>query len=163
MSEHNNKKSSQKARNKAARLYAVQAVYQMDANDQNAEQVIKDFKDGRISEKIDDHEMIFPDEALFFKIVRGVEGRHNDIAPVIETILRRKSDASSEKPAAMGDSLLRSILLCGGLEMMAHQDIDGPVIINDYVDVAHAFFEGHESKLVNGVLDSAYKAFRDGS
>lgn len=162
MSQNHAKKSSQKARNKAARLYAVQAFYQMTANDQDADQVIQDFKDNRLEEKMDDQEMVFPDGTLFTNIVRGAADHGEQIEPVLNTILNSKNVSSEEKPKLLHDLLMRSILMCGGYELMAHQDVDGPVIINDYVDVAHAFFSGQESKLINGVLDSAFRAFRDG-
>jgi len=61
------------------------------------------------------------------------------------------------------EKLLQSILLCGIYEIMAHSDVDAPIIINDYVDVAHAFYDGGESKLVNAVLDRATKNLRDAS
>jgi len=162
VSQNHANKSSRKARNKAARLYAVQAVYQMAANDQKADLVIQDFKDNRLEEKVDDQEMVFPDGTLFTNIVRGVEVRETDIEPVITTILNSRGASTAENPKLLTDLLMRSILLCGGFELMAHQDVDGPVIINDYVDVSHAFFSGQESKLINGVLDAAFKAFRDG-
>ena len=161
MSQNHANKSSRKARNKAARLYAVQAVYQMAANDQKADQVIQDFKDNRLEEKVDGQDMVFPDGTLFTNIVRGAEGRASDIEPVITTILNSRGVSNQENHKLLTDLLIRSILMCGGFELMAHQDIDGPVIINDYVDVAHAFFSGQESKLINGVLDAAFKAFRD--
>jgi N utilization substance protein B len=70
---------------------------------------------------------------------------------------------NSSKLAKSVDSLeplLQYILLSASYELMAHSDIDSPIIIADYLDVTHAFFDGGEAKLVNGILDRVKSAFR---
>ena len=59
------------------------------------------------------------------------------------------------------EALIYSILICGAAELLAHLDIDAPVIINEYLDVTHAFYDTGESKLVNGVLDAIAGKVRD--
>ena len=58
------------------------------------------------------------------------------------------------------EPLLSAILICGTYELLAHGEIDAPIIIADYLHVTHGFFEGSESKLVNGVLDALAKELR---
>jgi N utilization substance protein B len=58
------------------------------------------------------------------------------------------------------EPLLTAILVCGTYELLAHPEIDAPIIISDYLHVTHGFFEGSESKLVNGILDALAKEVR---
>jgi N utilization substance protein B len=52
------------------------------------------------------------------------------------------------------DSILRAILRAGAFEMLKRQDVPARVVITEYVDIAHAFFDGEEPKVVNGILDN---------
>jgi len=150
----NKPKGSSKARSTAARLAAVQAVYQMLANDQGAKSVIAEYKDRRLGQPVEGDQLVTPDGVLFCAIVEGVEDRRPDLDMILS--------GSPEKGApAAHEPLLRSVLLCGAYELMANHDTDAPVIINDYLDVTHAFFDQGESKLVNGTLDRVSKAVRD--
>lgn len=140
----------------AARLLAVQALYQASLNNQTAKSVVSEFLAERMMQVVDGDAIAPADKQLFGKIVSGVEGRRNDLDGIIAAHLSKDGEA-----AKIPEKLLGSILLCGVYELMDHGEVDAPIIINDYVDVAHAFYEGGESKLVNGLLDRAAKNLRD--
>jgi N utilization substance protein B len=130
----------------AARLAAVQAIYQMELSGADAETVIQEFVDhrfGRESELSPGK----PDEEFFAAVVRGVPHHQIEI------------DRSLAKGLAEGwklqriDSILRAILRAGSLELIARLDVPAKVVIDEYVDIAHAFFSADEPAFVNAVLD----------
>jgi transcription antitermination protein NusB len=142
-------KSSKSARLGAARLAAVQAVYQMMANQQKADSVIEDFRTRRFGKPVDGQAMIAPDEDMFAAIVMGVE----DEGKELEKIIVKPEQQIPAEP------LLRAILLCGTWEL-ALTKTDTPLIIAEYLNVTHAFFDKGESKLINGVLDRIAREVR---
>ena len=71
-----------------------------------------------------------------------------------------KANRSEKARDRVIEPLLQSIFLCGAFEAMAHQAIDFPIIINDYLDITHAFYEGHEAKLTNALLASIGQTVR---
>lgn len=160
MSQNNKKQGSKIARQTAARLAAVQAVYQMKANDQDAKSVISEFNDHRMGESLEGQDMVLPDGALFADIINGVQSRYDDIKGVIDACLSGHSKTKASGSLDSMESLLGSVLLCGGFELLAHNETDAPIIISDYLEVTHAFYEGGEAKLVNGVLDNVNKTLR---
>jgi N utilization substance protein B len=144
---------SKKARASAARLAAVQALYQMEGNGQGASSVIKEYIDFRLGEPVDGEEMVSPDAELFSKLVSGVEERRADLSGMV-------SGASGREKLA--EPLLNCILLCGAYELMARHDVDAPIIISDYLHVTEAFYDQGEKKLVNAVLDKIADNVREG-
>lgn len=146
------KEGSQKARNSAARLLAVQAVYQMHKNHQKADAVIKEYLEHRAGMEVDGDNMVRPDEDHFCNVVRGVEEHIDQLQDMIKK--NRNKESGSHEP------LLLAIFLCGSYELMVLQSIDYPVIISDYLHVTEAFFEEGEAKLVNALLDSLRKTVR---
>ena len=146
--------ASPKARATAARLAAVQAVYQILSNDQSAKSVIEEYKMHRMGQPVDGTDMVVPDGVLFTDIVNGVYDRMNELEAYISNVSGR---ALEEKPR---EPLLHAIMLCGACEIASNPDVDGPIIISDYLDVTHAFYEQGEARLVNGVLDKLFKALR---
>lgn len=153
-------KGSRIARIKAARMSAVQAVYQMAETGQGAESVIGEYKLHRLGKPVDGHDMVMPDGVLFEKIVAGVKERETDIDGLIDTARGASNSAKSSESAAFIEPLIRSIVQCGGYELLAHTDTDAPLIISDYLDITHAFYEGGEARLVNGLLDAIRHAVR---
>ena len=153
------KKGSAKARNGAARLLAVQAVYQMFGNDQSEEEVIKEFLEHRAGQDIEGEgdEMVTPDEDHFVKVVRGV----SENTPQLVDMIAQNRGKEAEQKTAKKEPLLQSILLCASFELMALQAIDSPIIISDYLHVTRAFFDDGEVKLVNGLLNSLEKTVRN--
>ena len=145
---------SPKAQALSARLLAVQALYQMKQNKQPVKVVYDEYIKHRSEQEVDGQKLVKPDGALFKKILYGVEERFVELDSVIEANL--KKDASDR----VVEPLLYAILICGAFELLAHSEIDSPILINDYLNVGHAFFDKNEVALVNGVLDSVQKVFR---
>ncbi len=141
------------ARNSAARLLAVQAVYQMHKNEQSAKDVVKEYLAHRLGVDDDGDQMVTPNAEHFSKVVQGVEEHIEQLGEMVSK--NRTKQAQANEP------LLNAIFLCGAYELMMCQDIDFPIIITDYVHVTKAFYENSESKLVNAVLDSIRKTVRD--
>ena len=147
-------KPSAKAQSLSARLLAVQALYQMQQNKQPVKTVYNEYIKHRSDQEIDGQKLVAPDGKLFKHILYGVEERYVELDSIIKANL--KKDASDR----VVEPLITAILMCGAYELLAHADIDAPIIINDYLNVAHAFFEKNEVALVNGVLDTVTKIFR---
>jgi N utilization substance protein B len=132
---------------RAARLAAVQAIYQMELTGLDAETVADEFIEHRLSSDPDIRAVGTPDEEFFGAIVRGVPHHQTEIDNAIAKCL-----ASGWKLGRV-DSILRAILRAGAYEFIARPDVPARVVIDEYVDVAHAFVEGEDSAFVNAVLD----------
>lgn len=150
----NKPQGSKIARASAARLAAVQAVYQVLSNNQSAESVISEYRLHRLGKPVDGEEFVTPDGVLFEMVVRGVYDRMNALEDMIAAALQK---SNKTKPA---EPLLMSILLCGSYELLDNQSVDAPVILSDYLNVTHAFYEQGESRLVNAILDSVKSVIR---
>ena len=150
-----------KAANKrgAARLAAVQALYQMDLTSARLMDVVAEFENFRLGKEIDPDEG--PDtyreaDAQWFRaILSGVLAEQKRIDPLIAKTL------PPDWPLSRIETLLRAVLRAGTWELMARKDVPAKVVINEYVDVARAFFEEDEHKLVNSVLDRIARKHRD--
>ncbi|MEL7029421.1 MAG: transcription antitermination factor NusB [Pseudomonadota bacterium] len=132
----------------AARLAAVQALYQMEIASRGADSVIREFVDHRFEAGEDDVVSGAADDAFFAEIVRGVAEGQGDVDPAIQAHL-----ATNWRLSRL-DSILRAILRAGAFEIWARPDVPARVAIDEYVDVGHAFFEGEEPGVINGVLDA---------
>lgn len=145
---------SAKARRSAARLAAVQGLYQIDLAGASSDTVIHEFARHRIGQEQDGEEFVTPDPALFADILRGVQGRLAEVDQHLGGLLDRQW--SLERM----ELLLRAILRAGAWELLANEAVAAHIIINDYIDVAHAFFAGREPGMVNGVLDKLARSLR---
>ena len=147
-------KNSRSTARSAARLAAVQALYQMDMEGTALARLLDEFHQHRLGEIIDDVELAAAETAFFDDLVRGVDARRQEIDTLLAGYL------------AQGWSLTRldrttlQILRCGTYELMARPDVPTGTAIGEYIDVAKAFFEDREAKFVNGVLDRVGKAVR---
>lgn len=141
--------SSPNARNSAARLAAVQALYQIKCNHEPVALVIEEYRQHRLGKTIDDVESIKPDSLLFERILKGV----TEHAETVHEMLFAGLNKEGQQRAVPMEPLLNSILSCGAYELMSHQDIDAPILIDDYLNITHAFYDQGEHKLVNAVLD----------
>ena len=144
-------KGSLKARKTAARLFSVQAVYQAIQNKEPPSKLYDEFITHRVGMDLDDGAMVVPDQPLFRDILTGVTARWGDLQQVIAPRLKANHEV---------EPLLTAILVCGAYELMAHNDIDAPIIISDYLNITGSFFEQAEPKLVNAVLDGLAKELR---
>jgi transcription antitermination protein NusB len=148
--------NSQGVRRSAARLGAVQALYQIEAADGTPSIVIQEFIDIRLGSEIEGVEYADADPEFFADIVNGVHGQ-------LETIDKKIDGALSGGWATNRlDRTVRQILRSGTYELMARVDVPSLVIINEYVDVAHSFYENQEPGFVNGVLDRLSRDLRPG-
>ena len=145
---------SAKARRKAARLAAVQALYQIEQSGHSVEDVVGEFVKHRLGEEIDGNKFVAGDPQLFADIVRGAAIRREEVDRILSGALDAKF------PVERLEMILRAILRAGAYEMFVHQDTHPRILISEYVDVAHAFFAGREPAMVNGVLDHVARVLR---
>jgi N utilization substance protein B len=151
------KKTSSNASKRLARLAAVQALYQMTLSPCEANQVIKEFRanpQALLHETEEGTATPDVDLDLFSLVVSGVSESADDLDAMIAGAF------DSPTQAQRLEVLLRSILRAGIYELHHQSATPTGVIINDYVDVAHAFFDAKEPGLVNGVLDKLAKRLR---
>ena len=131
----------------AARLAAVQALYQMEMSQASPETALHEHAQ-RAKDPDAEHALpVEPDPRFLGDIVRGVAGRREDVDRMVGAALAK------EWPLERLEAVLRAILRAGAWELLSHPDIDAAVVITEYVRIAEAFFDGGEPKLVNAVLD----------
>lgn len=139
----------------AARLAAVQALYQMDVGGSSLPEVVAEFENFRLGKELDGEQYRDADAAFFRDVIAGVVREQRNLDPVIHTSL------ASEWPLARIDVTLRAILRCAAYELVGRKDVPARVAITEYVDVARAFFgDGDELRLVNAVLDTTARRLR---
>jgi N utilization substance protein B len=134
----------------------VQALYQMDLAETDLADVIEEFKAHRLGGPVDDASIANADPKHFAGVLRGVVHRQREIDPLIDQQL-----AAGWRLVRI-DSIVRAILRAAAYELMDLTDVPVRVVISEYIEVAHAFFEGDESKVVNGVLDQLARKLRPG-
>jgi N utilization substance protein B len=137
------KDASQGDARHAARLGAVQALYQMEMSGAGAEEVALEFSEHRFADL-----PVPPDAEFFAAIVNGVPQHQVEIDRAIAASL------SQSWKLERVDSILRAILRCGVFELVARRDVPAKVVIDEYVAVAGAFFGADEPGFVNGALDT---------
>lgn len=138
----------------AARLAAVQALYQMEMTGVGVEAVIEEFIDNRLGQEIDDQQYASADTGLFTELLRGVVARQGEVDGLIAGAL------SADWPLSRLDSTLRALIRAGVYELMARPDIPAKVVLSEYTGIAHAFFSGDEPGFANGVLDGIARRVR---
>jgi transcription antitermination protein NusB len=131
----------------AARLAAVQALYQMDMTGIDLNQVIAEFETHRLGQEVEGCQYGEVEAAFFRDLVEGVVREQLAIDPLIDRQL-----AEGWRLTRV-DSILRAILRGGAYEILKRSDVPARVVISEYVDIAHAFFAEEEPKVVNGILD----------
>ncbi len=138
----------------AARLGAVQALYQIAQNDGTPRSVIDEFVSLRLGAEIEGDRYVAADQDMFADIVDGVCRQK-------EALDRRIADALAEGwRLERLELVVLATLEAGAYELETRVDVPTAVIINEYVDVAHAFFSGSEPAFVNGVLDHIAREVR---
>ena len=138
----------------AARLAAVQALYQMDVGGAGVLEVVAEYETHRLGQELDGDTYLKADASWFRSIVSGVVRDQVKIDPVVRGALQE------DWPLSRLDSTLRAILRAGTFEIVERKDVPVPVIVTEYVEIAQAFFEGEEPKIVNAVLDRIAKQVR---
>jgi N utilization substance protein B len=138
----------------AARLAAVQALYQQEMEGTPLARLLDEFHQHRLGKTIEDVEYADAEVAFFDDVVRGVDARRDEI------------DAAISKRLSAGwnltrlDRPMRAILRAGTYELLARADVPTASVISEYVDVADAFYDKRETGFVNGLLDAVAKDVR---
>lgn len=145
--------SRQRRARTVARLAAVQALYQMELAGEGVETVIAEFSNHRFDADIEGEPLAEADEDYFARIVRGVVGGQRDIDMAVKARL-----ASNWRLERL-DSTLRALLRAGAWELR-EQDVPREIVIDEYVELAKAFFDDAEAKFVNAALDGVARDAR---
>jgi N utilization substance protein B len=135
--------TSQADARRAARLAAVQALYQMEIMGSGSEEVAQEFVEHRFGEL-----PVAPDAEFFASILNGVPPHQVEIDRAIAGALSEKWKLERV------DSILRAILRAGVFELVGRRDVPAKVVIDEYVAVAGAFFGDDEPGFVNAALDT---------
>lgn len=145
-----------KAGNKrsAARLGAVQALYQVEMTGITPNVVVVEYVKHRLGQEIDGDEFMAADATLFEELVQGTVERQADLDALIVPAL------AADWPLDRLEMILRAILRVAAFELAHRIDVPVKVVITEYVDIAHAFFAGKEPGLINGVLDKLGRQLR---
>ena len=138
----------------AARLAAVQALYQMEMEGTPLARLLHEFHEHRLGATIEDETYEEAEQAFFDDIVSGADARREEIDALIAA--RLAEGWSLERL----DRPMRAILCAGAYELLARPDVPVASVISEYVDVAHAFYDKRETGFVNGLLDAIAKAAR---
>ncbi len=149
-------KTAEKKANRrgAARLAAVQALYQMDIAGAGINDIFAEFESHWLGNEVEG-DTYLPAEAAFFRdVVAGVVRDQNKLDLLLDEAL------SKGWPLKRIDAILRAVLRAGAYELDHRKDGPARVVIKEYVDVAYAFVEGEETGLVNAVLDQIARQFR---
>ena len=148
-------KPNERARSRsAARLAAVQALYQQEMEHVPLPRLLDEFHQHRLGATIEDATYAAAEVDFFDDLVRGVDARRAEI------------DAAIAAKLAAGwtldrlDRPMRQILRAGAYELIARIDVPAATVISEYVDVADAFYARREKGFVNGLLDAVAKAAR---
>ena len=138
----------------AARLAAVQALYQKEMEGTPIPVLLHEFHQHRLGATIEDVTYTAAEQDFFDDIVAGVDARLDEIDTLVAAKLSK--DWTPERL----DKPMRQILRAGTYELMARIDVPTGTVISEYVDVAHAFYDKREAGFVNGLLYAVAKAVR---
>jgi N utilization substance protein B len=139
----------------AARLAAVQALYQQEMEGTPTTRLIHEFHAHRLGATIEDVTYADAEESFFDDLVGGTAARKHEIDELITAKLAEGwSLARLDKP-------MKALLRVGAYELLARRDVPVATVISEYVDVAKAFYDKRESGFVNGLLDALAKGARD--
>ena len=138
----------------AARLAAVQALYQHEMEGTPVPRLLREFHEHRLGATIEDEKYVDAEQSFFDDVVTGADARRPEIDALIASKL---ADGWSLDRL---DRPMRAILRAGTYELLARPDVPVGSVISEYVDVAHAFYDKRESGFVNGLLDAVAKEAR---
>lgn len=154
MASQKNKTKSGSPRS-ASRLAAVQALYQLSiSEDPKTKVIVDEFKAHRLGAEVEGEQFVDADASLFADLVEGGWDRREEWDALISPFL--SADWALERI----EPIVHAIFRAGSYELTARPDVPTAVVINEYVDVAHAFYERTEAAFVNGVLDKIAKSVR---
>jgi N utilization substance protein B len=140
----------------AARLAAVQALYQMDVSGKGVVDALAEFETFWIGREVDGVEFKPSDTEFFRNVLSGMVQNQRAIDLKVDAALAKGW------PLTRVEAVLRAILRAGTYELMFRKDVPVRVVISEYVDVAHGFYDQDEPGLVNAVLDAIARDVRAG-
>ena len=138
----------------AARLAAVQALYQLQMEDISIARLLDEFHQHRLGKEIEEEHYAEAEVEFFDDLVKGADARRAEIDELVQAKL------ADGWTLARLDKTMLQVLRAGTYELLARADVPVAAAISEYVDVAKAFFEDREAKFVNGILDAIGKEVR---
>ena len=138
----------------AARLGAVQALYQMEVAAKGLNDVLAEFESHWLGREIEGDEYKPAETGFFRDVLSGVLDGQREIDPLVDRTL------AEGWPLARIDAVMRAILRAGVYELTSRKDVPARVVIKEYVDVAGSFFGREESGMINAVLDRLARRLR---
>ena len=135
------------SRRQAARLAAVQALYQWQEGQDEPAAIVEQFLNVRTGEAGEGGMRRDADKPLFRDVVQGTASHKDELEKIVSAVL------AQDWTWARVDRLVRAILLAGAYELIHRRDVPPRVAINEYVEIAHAFYDQGEPTFVNSVLD----------
>ncbi len=144
-------------RRSAARLAAVQALYQQSLVGTATPKLLNEFHDHRLGAEIDDDQFTEADRPFFDDLVSGTLARSAELDALLTGFL------GPGWTLERLDRLMLQLLRCGAYELVARPDVPRAAVVSEYVDVAHAFYERTEVGFVNALLDKLGKSVREGA
>jgi N utilization substance protein B len=140
----------------AARLAAVQALYQMDIAGTGSNEILTQFESYWIGREVEGNQYLPAEAAFFREIVNGVVREQRSLDPLIDAAL------AQTWPLKRIEAILRAVLRAGAFELGHRNDVPARVVVAEYVDVANAFVDREETGMVNAVLDQLARKLRAG-
>ena len=138
----------------AARLAAVQALYQMDLAGTGVNEIMAEFESHWLGGEVEGAKYLPAEAAYFRDIVSGVVREQMSLDPKIDAVL------TGGWPLKRIEAVLRAVLRAGAYELACRNDVPARVVMSEYVDVAGAFVDKEETGMVNAVLDQLARQFR---
>jgi len=138
----------------AARLAAVQALYQMDVAETPLHDILAEFESHWLGREVEGDEYLPAEAAHFRDVVGGVVTEQRKLDPMIDAALQKGW------PLKRIETVLRAILRAGAYELDCKPDVPARVVVAEYVDVAHAFVDEDETGMINAVLDQLARQLR---
>ena len=140
----------------AARLAAVQALYQMDIAGTGSTEILAQFESHWIGREVEGNQYLPAEAAFFREVVNGVVREQRSLDPLIDAVL------AETWPLKRIETILRAMLRAGAYELGYRTDVPARVVVAEYVDVANAFVDREETGMVNAVLDQLARKLRAG-
>ncbi|WP_029003197.1 transcription antitermination factor NusB [Azorhizobium doebereinerae] len=146
--------ASKPMRKSAARLGAVQALYQMDVAATPVNEILAQFESHWLGQEVEGTQYPEADRSLFRTVVQGVLAEQRTIDPMVDEAL------TAGWPLRRVELVLRAVLRAGAFELIGKPEVPARVVIAEYVNVAAAFLDRDETGMVNAVLDSLARKLR---